>query len=80
MNRKVVIVHNIIAPYKVALFNELSKLILNFEVIFVAEKEKRRDWVIDYKAIRFQYTVLFRGSLDDLNNYSIAQKTWIKLK
>ncbi len=80
MNRKVVIIHNIIAPYKVALFNELSKLIPNFEVIFVAEKEKRRDWEIDYKAIEFQYTVLFRGSLDDLNNYSIARKTWTKLK
>jgi len=80
MNRKIIIVHNIIAPYKVALFNELSKLIPNFEVIFVAEKEKRRDWEIDYKAIEFQYTVLFRGSLDDLNNYSIARKTWTKLK
>jgi len=80
MSQKVVIVHNIIAPYKVALFNELSKLISNFEVIFVAEKEKRRDWEIDYKIINFKYTVLFKGSLDDLNKYTIARNTWIKLK
>ena len=80
MNRKIVIVHNIIAPYKVALFNELSQLIPNFEVIFVAEKEKRRDWEIDCKAIKFQYTVLFKDSLDGINNYTIARKTWTKLE
>ena len=80
MNNKVVIIHNIIAPYKVALFNELSKLIPNFKVIFVAEKEKRRDWNIDYKAINFSYCVLFQGSLDSINNFMIFKKTWEKLE
>ena len=31
MNRKIVIIHNIIAPYKVALFNELSKFEIKFD-------------------------------------------------
>lgn len=76
MNRKVIIIHNIIAPYKVALFNELSTLIPNMEVIFIAEKEKRRDWNIDYTTIKFPYTLLFKGSIDTINSFAIAKKTW----
>jgi len=76
MNRKVIIIHNIIAPYKVALFNELSTLIPNMEVIFIAEKEKRRDWNIDYTTIKFPYTLLFKGSIDSINSFAIAKKTW----
>ena len=76
INRKVVIIHNIIAPYKVALFNELNKLISNLEVIFIAEKEKRRDWNIDYAKIKFPFTVLFKGSIDSINSFTIAKETW----
>ena len=76
MNRKVIIIHNIIAPYKVALFNELSILIPNMEVIFIAEKENRRDWNIDYTKLYFPYTLLFKGSIDTINSFTIAKKTW----
>lgn len=80
MNKKVVIIHNIIAPYKVALFNELSTLIPNMEVIFIAEKEIRRDWNIDYTKINFPYTLLFKGAIDSINSYMIAKKTWSTLE
>lgn len=73
---KVVIIHNIIAPYKVALFNELSKLIPNMEVIFIAEREKRREWNIDYSKIKFPHTVLFKGSIENINSFTIAKETW----
>lgn len=76
MNKKVIIIHNIIAPYKIALFNELSILIPNMEVIFIAEKEKRRDWNIDYTTINFPYTLLFHGSIDSINSFAIAKNTW----
>ena len=76
INRKVVIIHNIIAPYKVVLFNELSKLIPKMEVVFIAEKEKIRDWSIDYTQINFPFTVLFKGSLDNINSFTIARETW----
>jgi len=76
MTHKVVIIHNIIAPYKVALFNELSYLIPNMEVVFIAEKEQRRDWNIDYTKIKFPYTLLFKGSIDSISSISIAKKTW----
>ncbi len=80
INRKVVIIHNIIAPYKVALFNELYKLIPNLEVIFIAEKEERRDWNIDYTKINFPYTLLFKGFIDSINSFTIAKETWKVLK
>lgn len=79
-NRKTVIIHNIIAPYKVALFNELYKLIPNMEVIFIAEKEKRRDWNIDYSNIKFPYTILFKGSIESINSFAIAKETWKMLE
>lgn len=80
INKKVAIIHNIIAPYKVALFNELTKLISNMEVIFIAEKEKRRDWNIDYSNIKFPYTILFKGSIESINSFAIAKETWKMLE
>lgn len=79
MNKKIVIIHNIVSPYKVALFNKLSILIPNMEVIFIADREKRRDWNIDYNAIRFSYSILFKGTIDRINKFRIAKRTWNKL-
>ena len=76
MSKKIVIIHNIIAPYKVMLFNELYELIPNLEVIFIAETEKRRSWKIDYTKIKFPYTLLFKGSIDSVSSFAIAKKTW----
>ncbi|MFC1527578.1 hypothetical protein ACFL5D_02385, partial [Candidatus Neomarinimicrobiota bacterium] len=76
MSKKIVIIHNIIAPYKVMLFNELYELIPNLEVLFIAETEKRRSWKIDYTKIKFPYTLLFKGSIDSVSSFAIAKKTW----
>ena len=76
MNKKIIIIHNIIAPYKVALFNKLYKLIPDLEVVFIAEKEEQRDWIIDYSKINFPYTLLFKGSIENVSSLSIAKKTW----
>lgn len=46
------------------------------EVIFIAEKEKRRDWNIDYTKIKFPHTVLFKGSIESINSFAIAKETW----
>jgi glycosyltransferase involved in cell wall biosynthesis len=68
------------APYKVALFNELNERISNLHVVFVAEKESRRDWNINYSVVNFSYDLLFKGSIDKTNSFKIALKTWNKLK
>lgn len=50
------------------------------EVIFIAEKEKRRDWNIDYSNIKFPYTILFKGSIESINSFAIAKETWKMLE
>lgn len=77
---KIVIIHNIIAPYKVILFNELAKIIPNLVIIFIAEKERRRDWNIDYSKIHFSYKLLFKRSIEDIGNIKIAKATWKVLR
>jgi len=72
MDRKVIIIHNIMAPYKIALFNELSILIPNMEVIFIAEKEKRRDWNIDYTTINLPYNLLFLVFIVSVYSFTIV--------
>jgi len=60
-NRKVIFFTNIIAPYRVFLFNELEKVSkensFDFEVYFMRETESNRDWNIDKNNIRFKYKV-----------------------
>ena len=73
---KITIVHNIIAPYKIVLFNELAKLIPNLYVIFIAESESRRDWKIDYSKIKFNYQLMFNGNIDNIGHFKMAQMTW----
>lgn len=51
---------NLIAPYRISLFNELNRMNLDFEVLYMCEKEKNRDWNIDYQRIKYPY-VLDRG-------------------
>lgn len=78
-NKQLIIVHNIIAPYKVILFNSLYKNIPNLKVIFIAETENRRDWEIDYGKLNFPYEVLFKGQIDSIGKLAIAHKTWTTL-
>jgi len=74
--KKIVIVHNIVTPYKIALFNELSKLLQNLHVVFIAKSETRRDWQLDTSQIKFPHAILFDFPIDTLNNVKIARHTW----
>lgn len=57
---KVAILHNIIAPYRFKLFNELAKKDIDLTVLFMAEGSKNRKWNPDLYTgeIRFKYKVL----------------------
>ena len=56
---RVAIVTNIISPYRVPLFNRLSKEDdLDLKVIALAEKEANREWQIAKEQIEFNYHVL----------------------
>ena len=56
---KVIIITNIISPYRVPLFNILAQGIdVDLKVIFLAEKEANRNWQILKDKINFEYLIL----------------------
>ncbi len=58
-NIKVMLITNIISPYRVPLFNSIAKKgIFNFKVVALAEKEENRKWEILKDKIKFDYRVL----------------------
>jgi glycosyltransferase involved in cell wall biosynthesis len=59
MSPRVALVTEVIAPYRVPVFNELAALLDGgLHVIFIAETEARRDWPILRDQMRFGYEVL----------------------
>ncbi|MDY6934521.1 MAG: glycosyltransferase [Spirochaetota bacterium] len=57
--KKVILLTNIIAPYRVPLYNVISQdKNIDFLVYFFAEREKFRSWEIDDKEIKFNYEIL----------------------
>lgn len=58
--KKIVIITNMMAFYRLDLFNELaSRREYDFHIIFSTEREKNnRNWEIDTKGLHFNYTIL----------------------
>jgi len=57
--KKILLITNIIAPYRITMFNEINKQIKgDFCVWFMRETEPNRQWEINYKNIKFPYTIL----------------------
>jgi glycosyltransferase involved in cell wall biosynthesis len=56
---RVAVVTEIIAPYRIPVFNELSRLLAGgLQVYFIAASERRRDWTVPLEEIEFSYHVL----------------------
>lgn len=73
--KKIIILHNIISPYKILLFNALSNYLNgNVEILYFAETAKNREWEIDYNNIHFSYYLLNRGNLDDLADFRLSKQ------
>jgi len=59
MKTKVILITNIISPYRIPLFNWISKNEdFDFKVVALAESEKNREWRIAKKDIEFDYQIL----------------------
>jgi glycosyltransferase involved in cell wall biosynthesis len=60
VNRRLVILTEIIAPYRIPVFNALAQLAgINLHVIFLAETDPdMREWLVYKNEIRFSYEVL----------------------
>lgn len=61
---KVALIHNIISPYRIPLFEELSKNPnIDLTVFFTAESEKNREWIIKHNFL-FDYKILPKITLN----------------
>jgi glycosyltransferase involved in cell wall biosynthesis len=84
---KVIILHNIISPIRVFLFNQLNKYYqkkgTEFKVFFLSVSDKNRNWKTDYK-MNFDYEILdnfaIRIAGKDLNTFFINPKITKALK
>ncbi|MCL0035145.1 glycosyltransferase family 4 protein [Thermodesulfovibrionales bacterium] len=77
---KIIILHNIISPYKTLLFNSLEQILGgNLKVLYWAETAGNRKWRIDTNELKFPFDVLFKGKIDDINSIKLAIETYKKL-
>ena len=79
MPHKIVILHNIISPYKTLLFNALHEAYDNFKVLYISESERRREWVIDTNELKFPYEIMFPVPTDEVHSVLLFRKTWMCL-
>ncbi len=57
---KYIFIQNLIAPYRVSLFNALKNAGLNFQVFYMRELEDDRSWKIDKNEMKYKYSI-FKG-------------------
>jgi len=55
---RVVVITEIIAPYRIPLFNEISKHYESFHVLFLKETNYQREWIVETDKINFSYSIL----------------------
>ena len=55
---RVVLLTNMIAPYRIPLFNAIARLCPKFHVIFLKQREHYREWDVPEHKIEFSYEVL----------------------
>ena len=79
--KKVILITNIPTPYRIPLFNELNKQMLQEEmelhVIFSESGYQRRKFEIDFSQIQFPYTLLKGGTITSNKN---VEKTYFFYK
>ena len=78
-NSRIVILHNIVSPYKTLLFKELYAINNSIEVLYMAHTENNRQWSIDTNELSFPHSFIFNGLLDNINPFTLAARTWKEL-
>ena len=78
-SEKVVLLHTVISPYKVTLFNQLSHWFPNLHVMYYSVTEKMRSWTVDRGDLTHHYSLLNEGNLEDHSWIWIAIQVWREL-
>jgi len=76
---KILILENIISPYKTLLFNAISLILVGFKVLYISETERRRDWVINKDEMKFPYEIMFQVPIDEIPRWVMFKETWKQL-
>jgi len=58
LQQKVIILTEIISPYRIPLFNMLASKIKNLEIVFFRNSNFQRQWTIEHEKLKFKYLVL----------------------
>ena len=61
IDRKILLVQNIIAPYRIPVYNHIARKIKKFKVIFLAATHSNRQWDYSERDFAFDYEIL-RGA------------------
>lgn len=56
--KKILVITNIIPPYRVPLYNYLNKNLENLKVLFLSITEKNRNWNVNKNKMNFNYEIL----------------------
>ncbi|RJQ17500.1 MAG: glycosyltransferase family 1 protein [Nitrospiraceae bacterium] len=78
-NKKIVVLHNIIAPYKTLLFNALYDIFPDLKVLYISKTENRREWDIKTDELKFPHEIMFESPLDEVPAVSLFRYTWTSL-
>ena len=78
-SEKVVILHAVVSPYKVTLFNLLARQFPQLEVLYFSVTEQMRSWTVDMADLHHQHVVLNQGNLEDHSLFKISKQIWTEL-
>ena len=69
--KRILIITNIISPYRIPLFNVISKKLdqegMALRVLFLTNTEPDRDWNIEYENIAFDFRILLMTAINKEN-------------
>ncbi len=68
---KYIFLQNTLAPYRISLFNQLQRMGMNIEVLYMTEMERGRSWKIDYDLIEYPYCIDKKGFIGSIRNFDI---------
>jgi len=71
----ILILHNIISPYKTLLFNALHEINRKIEVLYISKTESRRAWDVNTDTLEFPYRIMFNILADEISKVSLFKET-----
>jgi len=72
---RIVILHDIMSPYRTTLFNAIHRLV-PIKVCYFARTQDMRDWKVSETEMQYSVELLSEGSLDQVSALRLFWRTW----